>query len=188
MEQSVEVPWYTEISENFILFETIVDNKLTHFDEEGRSRMVDVTEKPITRREAFAGGRITMLPETFERIVNKQVQKGDVLEVARLAAIMGAKRTGDTIPLCHPISLNQVEVLFDLDREANCVNITAKVKCEGRTGVEMEAMHAVAVAGLTIYDMCKAVDREMVISEIRLIKKSGGKSGTFERSESAVER
>jgi cyclic pyranopterin phosphate synthase len=142
----------------------------------------------VTRREAVAEGRISMKPETFEKIVNKQVQKGDVLEVARLAAIMAAKRTGETIPLCHPIPLNQVEVRFDLDRQGSAVNITATVKCEGRTGVEMEAMHAVAVAGLTIYDMCKAVDREMMISDIRLVRKSGGKSGTFERAGSAVER
>ena len=154
--------------------------KLTHFDDKGRSRMVDVSGKAETARVAIARGAVIMAQETFDLIMDKKVAKGDVLEVARLAGIMAAKKTPDIIPLCHPINLSSVEVNF-FTHEQGRVEIEATARVTGRTGVEMEAMTAVAAAGLTIYDMCKAVDRGMVITEIRLIKKSGGKSGTFVR-------
>ena len=156
---------------------------LTHFDEKGHARMVDVTPKPETERVAVACGHVTAKPETIRLIADRGFKKGDVLEVARLAGIMAAKRTADLVPLCHPLALTSVKVdLFINDAESR-VEIEAEVQTFGRTGVEMEALTAVAVAGLTVYDMCKAVDREMVVSEIRLRKKTGGKSGTFERSE-----
>lgn len=150
----------------------------THFDEHGQSRMVDVSEKAVTMREAVARGKITMRPETFEMIVNKTMYKGDVLEVARVAGIMGAKHTSDLIPMCHPLALTGVTISYNLlPQEA--AEMEATVKITSKTGVEMEALTAVSVTALTIYDMCKAVDRGMVISNIRLIKKSGGKSGIF---------
>ncbi len=153
---------------------------LTHFDREGRAVMVDVSTKDETARIAIAGGSVSMRKATLELIVAGGVKKGDVLSVARLAGIMGAKRTADLIPLCHPLALTSVAVELTCDPLRNAVDITATCKVTGRTGVEMEALTAVAVAALTIYDMCKAVDRGMIISEVRLIKKSGGKSGTYE--------
>jgi len=158
-----------------------VNNKLTHFDDEGAARMVDVSGKPETVREAVAAGSVFMLPETLRLILDRKVTKGDVFGVARVAGIMAAKKTSDLIPLCHPLNLTSVDISFDQDDKESCINIQAMVRTTGQTGVEMEALNAVAVAGLTIYDMCKAVDRSMIIADIRLMKKSGGKSGTFER-------
>jgi len=154
--------------------------KLTHFDEEGRAVMVDVSAKAETERVATAQGSVLMQPETLALITSGGVTKGDVLSVAQLAGIMGAKRTPDLIPLCHPLALSSVEVDLAVDAKRNAIDITATCKLTGRTGVEMEALTAVAVAALTVYDMCKAVDRGMRITEIRLTHKSGGKSGTFE--------
>jgi cyclic pyranopterin monophosphate synthase len=155
-------------------------SELTHFDAQGRAVMVDVSEKGETVRVAVARGSIFMKKATLERIVAGRIEKGDVLAVARLAGIMGAKRTPDLIPLCHPVALSSVTLDLSCDAARNAVDITATCKLKGRTGVEMEALTAVAVAALTIYDMCKAIDRGMAISEIRLTHKSGGKSGTFE--------
>jgi len=152
----------------------------THFDAEGKAVMVDVSGKPETERSATARGIITMQPETLARIREGAVAKGDVLSVARLAGIMGAKRTPDLIPLCHPLALSSVRVDLVLDEARSAVVIEATCKLTGRTGVEMEALTAVSIAALTVYDMCKAVDRGMAIGEIRLIHKSGGKSGTWE--------
>jgi cyclic pyranopterin monophosphate synthase len=153
---------------------------LTHFDAEGRAVMVDVSDKPETDRIAVARGSVTMQPETLERIRRGTIAKGDVLSVARLAGIMGAKRTPDLIPLCHPLALSSVTLELTLAPERNAVEIEATCKLKGRTGVEMEALTAVSVAALTIYDMVKAIDRAMVIGEIRLVHKSGGKSGVWE--------
>ncbi len=155
---------------------------LTHFDAKGDAVMVDVAAKPVTERIAVAGGCIVMRPETLARIREGQIAKGDVLAVARLAGIMAAKKTGDLIPLCHPIGLDAVSLDFALDEARSAVDITATCKVHGRTGVEMEAMCAVSVAALTIYDMCKAIDRGMRIGEVRLLRKSGGKSGDFEQA------
>ncbi len=155
---------------------------LTHFDAKGDAVMVDVAAKPVTERVAVAGGSIVMRPETLARIRVGQIAKGDVLAVARLAGIMAAKKTGDLIPLCHPIGLDAVSLDFALDEARSAVDITATCKVHGRTGVEMEAMCAVSVAALTIYDMCKAIDRGMHIGEVRLLRKSGGKSGDFEQA------
>ena len=155
--------------------------QLSHLDAEGRARMVDVTEKDITRRVAVARGKIFMRAETLATIVEKRVAKGDVFSVARVAGIMGAKRTPDLIPMCHPLNITSVEISLTPEKNPSRVDIEATVKVTGQTGVEMEAMTAVSVSALTIYDMCKAVDREMTIGEIQLIKKSGGKSGTFTR-------
>ena len=154
--------------------------ELTHFDAKGKSRMVDVSDKDETERVAVAAGSIVMAPDTMKLITEGGVKKGDVLSVARLAGIMGAKKTPELIPLCHPLALDSVEVDLVCDPERNAVDITATCKVTGRTGVEMEALTAVAVAALTIYDMCKAVDRAMRITDIRLIHKSGGKSGTYD--------
>ncbi len=153
--------------------------KLTHMDESGRPRMVDVTEKPDTHRQAVARGLVRMQPATLELIKTGQVGKGDVLSVAQLAGIMAAKQTPNLIPLCHSILISDVRVEFDIDDKESTVAITATVESTGKTGVEMEAMTATAIAALTIYDMCKAVDRGMKIENIRLIRKSGGKSGTI---------
>jgi cyclic pyranopterin phosphate synthase len=155
--------------------------ELTHFDEEGRSRMVDVSGKDQTLRVAVARGSISMQPGTFKKIQDKKIEKGDVLGVARVAGIMAAKKTADLIPMCHPLNLTAVDIYFYPDREKSRIEIEAQVKITGKTGVEMEALTAVSAAALTIYDMAKAVDRGMTISDIRLIKKTGGKSGTFER-------
>ena len=154
--------------------------KLSHFDAEGRAAMVDVTAKPETERLAVARGRVLMRPETLALVTAGQIGKGDVLAVARLAGIMAAKRTAELIPLCHPLALTSISLDLTPDEKANAVEIQAAVKLAGRTGVEMEALTAVAVAALTVYDMCKAVDRGMTISDIRLVRKSGGKSGTYE--------
>jgi cyclic pyranopterin phosphate synthase len=152
----------------------------THFDADGKARMVDVSEKAETERVATAKGRIRMLPATMALVREGGVKKGDVLSVARLAGIMGAKRTPDLIPLCHPLALTSVKVDLALDENEPAIDITATCKLVGRTGVEMEALTAVSVAALTVYDMCKAVDRGMVIGDIRLVQKSGGKSGDYE--------
>lgn len=152
---------------------------LTHFDESGRSRMVDVSEKEPTLREATATGTVSMLPETFERIMSGQIKKGDVLAVAQVAGIMAAKQTGTIIPMCHPLNLTSVSMRFFPRAEQNQIEVQATAKIIDRTGVEMEAMLAVSAACLTMYDMCKAIDRSMSISDIRLLKKSGGKSGTY---------
>lgn len=157
--------------------------RLSHLDSEGRARMVDVTDKDSTSRVAVARGMICMRPETLDMIVEKKVAKGDVFSVARVAAMMAAKKTPDLIPMCHPLNITSVELSLTPERNPARVEIEAVVKVTGQTGVEMEAMTAVAVCGLTIYDMCKAADREMSIGEIRLVKKSGGKSGTFTRKE-----
>ena len=154
--------------------------KLTHLDDEGNAVMVDVSDKDVTERTATAKGLVTMQPETMALIQEGGVKKGDVLSVAQLAGIMGAKRTPDLIPLCHPLDLTSVSVDLTCDPERNAVEISATCKLKGKTGVEMEALTAVAVAALTVYDMCKAVDRGMRISNIRLVHKAGGKSGTFE--------
>ena len=154
--------------------------KFTHLDDEGNAVMVDVSNKQATQRTATAKGTVTMEPETMALIQAGGVKKGDVLSVAQLAGIMGAKRTPDLIPLCHPLELTSVTVDLVCDPGRNAIDITATCKLKGQTGVEMEALTAVAVAALTVYDMCKAVDRGMRITDIRLTHKSGGKSGTFE--------
>lgn len=161
-------------------------DELTHFDETGAARMVDVGAKALTRREAVARGAVRMQAETFRRIVDRTVEKGDVLGVARVAGIMAAKRTGELIPMCHPLGLSSVTVNFrprppQAGEPDAVIEIEAVARVEGKTGVEMEALAAVSVAALTIYDMCKAVDRGMVIEGIRLVRKSGGKSGTYVR-------
>jgi cyclic pyranopterin phosphate synthase len=154
---------------------------LTHFDPSGASRMVDVGDKPITERMARASARVQMQPATLKLVRDRSLsKKGDVLEVARLAGIMAAKRTGDLIPLCHPLPLDSVTVDFDFADDA-AVTITATVRCTARTGVEMEALTAASVAALTIYDMCKSADRAMIIEHIQLEEKSGGRSGHFLR-------
>ena len=155
---------------------------LTHFDEHGASRMVDTSGKPETLREARASGLVRMAPATAALIRDRGLAKGDALEVARLAGIMSAKRTGDLIPLCHPLPLTGVTVDFAFEGDSS-VRIEATARVFGRTGVEMEALTAVSVAALTVYDMCKAVDRTMTIERIRLEEKSGGRSGTFRRDD-----
>ena len=155
-------------------------SRLTHIDEKGDAVMVDVSDKPETERTATATGSVLMAKATLDLILAGGVKKGDVLSVAQLAGIMGAKRTPDLIPLCHPLALSSVAVELTCDPQRNAVDITATCKLTGRTGVEMEALTAVAVAALTVYDMCKAVDRAMRIEGIRLLHKSGGKSGTYE--------
>src|SRR5438874_4135412 len=155
-------------------------SELTHFDEHGASRMVDTSAKPETLREARASGLVRMAPATAELIRNRALAKGDVLEVARLAGILAAKRTGDLIPLCHPLPITSATVDFAFEGDT-ILHIEATVRIFGRTGVEMEALTAVSVAALTVYDMCKAVDRGMVIEQVQLEAKSGGRSGTFQR-------
>jgi len=152
----------------------------THFDDQGNAVMVDVSAKAETERVAVAGGRVEAAPETIALIRDHGIGKGDVLAVARLAGIMAAKRTADLIPLCHPLALTSVSVDLSLNQAESAVDITATCRITGRTGVEMEALTAVSVAALTIYDMCKAVDRGMRITNIRLLHKSGGKSGVFD--------
>lgn len=154
--------------------------ELTHFDESGASRMVDVSEKAVTARTATASGQVRMEPATLVLILDRLLAKGDVLEVARIAGILAAKKTGDLIPLCHPIGLDSVAIEFQA-LDSRTLGIRATTKVSGRTGVEMEALAAVSVAALTVYDMCKAVDRTMTIGEIRLEEKTGGRSGTFRR-------
>lgn len=155
-------------------------SELTHLDADGKARMVDVGAKADTEREAVTSGRITMKPETLAQIKAAKLKKGDVLAVARVAGIMAAKKTSDLIPLCHPIMINDVNIEFDLSGN-DSIGITATAKSTGKTGVEMEALTATAVAALTIYDMAKAVDRGMTIGEIRLESKQGGKSGVYQR-------
>ncbi len=152
---------------------------LSHFDEAGQARMVDVSAKPATHRTATARGTVTMAPETFRPLADKALEKGDVLGVARLAGIMGAKRTPELIPLSHPLPLTSVTVEFDLREEDAAVDIEVTVKTTAQTGVEMEAMTGVAVCALTIYDMCKSADRSITLSDLRLIHKAGGASGTY---------
>jgi cyclic pyranopterin monophosphate synthase len=153
---------------------------LTHFDESGASRMVDVTSKDVTLRTARASGRVRLAPSTLALVLDRRMAKGDVLEVARLAGIMAAKRTGELIPLCHPLGLDSIELTL-APVEPDTIEIEANVKVHGRTGVEMEALTAVSVAALTVYDMCKSVDREMVISQIQLEEKTGGRRGIYRR-------
>ena len=155
-------------------------NPLTHLDGDGNARMVDVTDKDVTFRVATAEGEVNMQPETLRLIVDGKHAKGDVMAVARIAGIQAAKKCADLIPLCHPLALSSVRVELQSDVGENLVRITATCKLSGKTGVEMEALTAVSVAALTIYDMCKAIDRSMQIVDIRLIHKSGGKSGTFD--------
>ena len=157
-------------------------NDLTHLDKDGNAIMVDVGDKDSTERTATAAGSIYMEPETLKLITDKGVKKGDVLSVAQLAGIMGAKRTPDLIPLCHPLTLTSVKVELTCDASRNAVDVSATCKLSGQTGVEMEALTAVSVAALTVYDMCKSVDRAMRISDIRLIHKAGGKSDEFKAS------
>ncbi len=159
-----------------------MESPLSHFDETGASRMVDVGSKPPTRRVARASGCVRMKSETAELIRDRKLAKGDVLEVARLAGIMAAKRTGELIPLCHPLSLDAVAITFSFP-ELECLRIESEVRITARTGVEMEALVAVSTAALTVYDMCKAIDRGMQIDRVHLEEKSGGKSGHFVRGE-----
>ncbi len=158
-----------------------MSEKLTHFDTEGKAIMVDVGSKVATSRRALACGEIRMQQATLTRILDRNIEKGDVFGIARVAGIMAAKQTSSLIPLCHPLALTSVELEFSPQIETGCVAITATAKVNGQTGVEMEALTAVSVAALTIYDMCKAVDKLMVIGAIRLQEKSGGKSGDFTR-------
>ena len=155
--------------------------ELTHFDEQGRARMVDVSDKTETKREAIAQGEVLMRSETLALIQAGQLAKGDVLGVARVAGIMGVKQTGTLIPMCHPLLITGTDVYFRLDEMGSRVLIEARARTTGKTGVEMEALTAVSVAALTIYDMCKAVDKGMVVNNIRLVQKTGGKSGTYNR-------
>ena len=153
----------------------------THFNEQGRAKMVDVGEKPVTVRTAVAAGRVLVNRETFALIKSGGMKKGDVLTVAQVAGVMGAKRTPDLIPMCHPILIDGINLELHLDEERCSVEIQATVSCGGRTGVEMEALTAVSTAALTVYDMCKAVQKDMVIADIRLLQKTGGVHGDYER-------
>ncbi|MEX2207413.1 MAG: cyclic pyranopterin monophosphate synthase MoaC [Myxococcota bacterium] len=155
----------------------------SHFDEQGAARMVDVGGKDVTVREAIARGSIRLSREAFDAVVSGTAKKGDVLGVARIAAIQAAKRTSEWIPLCHPLALDALEVAFTPDPSGPAFAIEARVRTRARTGVEMEALVAVSAAALTIYDMCKSIDRGMLIGDVRLVRKSGGKSGLYERSE-----
>jgi cyclic pyranopterin phosphate synthase len=152
---------------------------LTHFDAAGHAHMVDIADKAVTHRVAVAHGSIRMKPETLALVKSGSAKKGDVIGIARIAAIQGAKRTADLIPLCHPIPITRVAVELEIDEAASAVHCTATVECDGKTGVEMEALTAVQVGLLTVYDMCKAADRGMVIEQVRLLEKHGGKSGSF---------
>lgn len=167
------------------LGESLVSN-FSHFDEHGASRMVDVSEKPVTSRSARATGLVRMAAETLSLIRDRKLSKGDVLEVARLAGIMAAKRTGDLIPLCHPLGLDAVSIEFGFDGD-RLLTIAATARVAARTGVEMEALTAVSVTALTVYDMCKSVDRSMTIEQVRLEEKSGGRSGHYLRESESSE-
>jgi cyclic pyranopterin phosphate synthase len=158
--------------------------EFTHIDDKGRVRMVDVTEKAQTLRIAVAQGIISMNPETFEMIYNQKVKKGNVLETARVAGVMAAKKTSELIPMCHPLNITHLSVDFFPEKEINAIRIETTARLLGQTGVEMEALTAASVAALTIYDMCKSYDRGMAISDIYLLEKSGGKSGVFRRKKS----
>lgn len=160
--------------------------EFTHFNDNGKARMVDVGEKEDTKRVAIARGTIKMNKETLYKIKEGQMKKGDVLGVAQVGGIIGAKKTSDIIPMCHNIFITGVDLNFEIDEENSAINIEAEARTTGKTGVEMEALTAVSVAALTIYDMCKAVDKEMTIDNIRLVKKSGGKSGEFVRKGESV--
>lgn len=160
-----------------------MSDTLTHLDESGRATMVDVGQKAVTERVAVARGAVTMQPETLRLIIEGNLKKGDVLTVAEVAGVMAAKRTSELIPLCHPLLLNQVTVTCTPWPGQNRVEIEARVRVSGKTGVEMEALTAVTVAGLTIYDMAKAVDRTMRLTDVRLVRKEGGRSGTFQAEE-----
>jgi len=162
-----------------------MSGELTHFDPQGNAQMVDVTDKAVTQREARAAGSLIMAPTTLALIASGGHKKGDVLAVARIAGIQGAKRCADLIPLCHPLMLSSVKLEFTLDHERSAVDILAICKLAGQTGVEMEALTAVSVAALTIYDMCKAVDKAMQVTDIRLLAKSGGRSGDWRFDEAA---
>ncbi len=155
----------------------------THFNDEGRAKMVDVGEKPVTVRTAVAAARVLVNEETFRLIKTGGIKKGDVLTVAQVAGVMGAKRTPDLIPMCHPILIDGINLSLHLDEARRSVEIEATVSCAGRTGVEMEALTAASTAALTVYDMCKAVQKDMVITDLRLLRKSGGVHGDYERSE-----
>ena len=152
----------------------------THFTDDGRPQMVNVGEKAETRRTAIAGGQVVMAPDTLQIVKSGGLKKGDVLSVAQLAGIMGAKQTAQLIPLCHPLALSHVDVQLSLNEADSAIDIRAECRLDGKTGVEMEALTAVSVAALTVYDMCKAVDKAMIIRDVRLLHKSGGKSGTFD--------
>ena len=156
---------------------------LTHFNEDGRARMVDISEKKVTLREATAGGTVHVNAETFGLIMRGEMKKGDVLAVAQVAGIMAAKRTHEIIPMCHPIALTGVDISFKPDESRSTIDITATVRCKGETGVEMEALTAVSATALTIYDMCKAAQKDIEITDIRLLRKSGGKSGDYSASD-----
>ena len=154
-------------------------NKLTHLDDNGNPSMVDINKKEMTKRVAIAIGKITMHADTLKKILDIKIKKGDVLNIAKIAGIMAAKKTDQLIPLCHTIPLSYVNVDLEPDEKNSCINIKAEASLIGKTGVEMEVFTAVSIASLTIYDMCKSIDREMVISDIKLVHKSGGKSGEF---------
>jgi len=160
----------------------------THIDEKGRVRMVDVTEKPPTVREATAQGIVFMQPETFKKIESQSIKKGNVLETARIAGILAAKKTADLIPMCHPLNITHVQIDFYPDAVSHTIRVEASVRIKDQTGVEMEALTAASIAALTIYDMCKSYDREMTLGDICLLHKSGGKSGTYRRGEKASPR
>ena len=155
----------------------------THFNEQGRAKMVDVGDKPVTTRTAVAAARVLVSRETFELIRSGGMKKGDVLTVAQVAGVMGAKRTPELIPMCHPILIDGIDLTLSLDEQRLSVEIRASVSCDGRTGVEMEALTAAATAALTVYDMCKAVQKDMVITDLRLVSKTGGVHGDYERKE-----
>ncbi|MCI7727039.1 MAG: cyclic pyranopterin monophosphate synthase MoaC [Clostridiales bacterium] len=157
----------------------------THFNDQGRAKMVDVGEKPVTRRTAVAAGRVLVNDHTFDLIKSGGMKKGDVLNVAQIAGVMGAKRTPDIIPMCHPILMDGINLELSLDETRKSVEIQATVSCDGRTGVEMEALTAVSTAALTVYDMCKAVQKDMVITDVRLVSKTGGVHGDYLREEKA---
>ena len=155
----------------------------THFNEQGRAKMVDVGEKAVSRRVAVAAGRVLVNENTFSLICSGGMKKGDVLTVAQIAGVMGAKKTPDLIPMCHPILMDGIDLDLTLDEERLSVEIQATVRCDGRTGVEMEALTAVSAAALTVYDMCKAVQKDMIITDIRLVSKTGGVHGDYHREE-----
>ena len=157
------------------------EREFTHFNDQGKARMVNVGDKPLTRRTAAAAARVLVNEETFALIKSGGVRKGDVLTVAQIAGIMGSKRTSDLIPLCHPVAISGADLELTLNEADSSVDILATVSCDGQTGVEMEALTAASVAALTVYDMCKAVQRDMVITDVRLLKKTGGVHGDFER-------
>ena len=156
-------------------------SSFTHIDEKGRVRMVDVTDKKPTVRTAVAQGSVSMKPETFEKILDQTVKKGNVLETARIAGILGAKKTAELIPMCHPLNITHIQIDFYPDDKSHTIRIQAVVRIKDQTGVEMEALTAVSIAALTIYDMCKSYDREMTVTNICLLEKSGGKSGIYKR-------